>query len=187
MVVKRTAFSISNATRMTDRNSYMRLTSTKDVSMQTSRRVVLATSAALALLSFAGSAGAQSAKGSKGANGQLNSSVHYNFPVRFSLIDDVEYPRMGAKVSRGTGPSPHYLVQIRRDALSTQLVATAFALIDRAESHHAKHASDNLALFIPDAGLPLPQRSEDVERFERIVAKLKAASKGQFVEVSSGG
>lgn len=155
--------------------------------MPTLKRVVAAIAVAIVFLSLSRSLKAQGVNAAGVATAQINPAVRYDFPVRFSLIDDIGYQRTGAKVIRAKGKSPLYLVQIRRDALSTQLVAIAFALIDRAESHYAKHTPESLSLSIPDDAPPVQQAPADRERFELIVAKLRASAKGQVVEVSPGG
>lgn len=155
--------------------------------MLTLRRIVSVIAGVVIALLLSRTIEAQGIKATEVITAQINPAVRYDFPVRFSLIDNVEHPRTGATVIREKGKAPVYIVQIRSDALSTQLVAFAFALIDRAESHYAKQKPENLALFIPDDAPPLQPAPADQKRFEQIVARLKASSKGQVVEVSPGG
>jgi hypothetical protein len=106
--------------------------------------------------------------------------------VRIRLVEELQRPASSAAVSLPTGSNGVFTVEVKRSALSAQVLAAAFAVRSHFAAQVSKNPKANIVVYIPDKLPPRSLSPSEQLMFEGLVEALKAQPTSGFVEVSAG-
>lgn len=104
--------------------------------------------------------------------------------VRVRLVEKLQNPASAASVSLPAGSNEVFMVEVKRSALSAQVLAAAFAVRSHLAARRSKHSNANIVVYIPANLSPRSLSPSEQLMFARLVVELQAHPPGGFIEVS---
>lgn len=104
--------------------------------------------------------------------------------VRIRLVDSVSQTSAGASIRVPGGTAGVYIVEVKRTAVTADVLAAAFSVLSNIANKQSKTPQANIMLYLPDNVSQPKLAPSERKRFERLITDLKAAKKGEFLEVS---
>lgn len=113
-------------------------------------------------------------------------SRNANVPlVRIRLVKEVRAGSVAA-VRLAAGSTDAVTIDVKRSALSEQVLAAAFSVRSSLVDRRATHPIANIVVYIPENLGPRPLSPGDQLRFAGLVTELRAQPPDGFLEVSAG-
>jgi hypothetical protein len=103
--------------------------------------------------------------------------------VRIRLVDTLRGGSV-ASISLPAGSSEVVTMEVKRSALSEQVLAAAFGARASITGRRAARPTANIVVYIPDKLGPRTLSRSDQLKFARLVTELQAAAPGTFIQIS---